>query len=142
MAQSTDSPQRTTAKGPRLGLGADGTASPAGLAVKILALGVMTAIAVWGALPLISAQNWIGLGILVAVTALAYYVYLSPRLVPIKYLLPGTIFLIAFQILPVVYTVSIAFRTSAMVTAGARKRRSWPSRGPRSSRFPTRPPTP
>lgn len=93
----------------RAGLGADGTSSPLGLALKIVALGVFAAIAVWGALPLIRTQNWIGLAILAAVTALAFYVYLSPRTIPLKYLLPGTLFLIVFQILPVIYTVSTAF---------------------------------
>lgn len=93
----------------RPGLGADGTSSPLGLTVKIAALAVLTAVAVWAALPLIGARNWVGLGILVAVTLLAFYVYLSPRPVPLKYLLPGTLFLIAFQVLPVVYTVGTAF---------------------------------
>jgi arabinogalactan oligomer/maltooligosaccharide transport system permease protein len=109
MARSSDTEERTGATRTRLGLGADGTSSPLGLGLKILALAVFGAIAVWGALPLISAESWIGLAILVAVTALAFYVYLSPRTVPLKYLLPGTLFLIAFQILPVLYTVSIAF---------------------------------
>jgi arabinogalactan oligomer/maltooligosaccharide transport system permease protein len=95
--------------GPRLGLGADGTSSPLGLGLKILALGVLAAVAVWGALPLINGENWIGLAILVAVTLLAFYVYLSPRAIPAKYLLPGTLFLIVFQIVPVIYTISTAF---------------------------------
>ena len=95
--------------GGRLGLTTDGTSSPLGMALKILALAVVAAIAVWGALPLIRLENWLGLAILVAVTVLIFYVYLSPRQVPLKYLLPGTIFLIVFQILPVVYTVWTAF---------------------------------
>ncbi|WP_211661820.1 ABC transporter permease subunit [Modestobacter muralis] len=77
--------------------------------LKIGALAVFAALAVWGALPLIRTQDWIGLAILVAVTVLAFYVYLSPRTIPLKYLLPGTLFLIVFQILPVIYTVNTAF---------------------------------
>lgn len=94
---------------PRFGLGADGTSSPLMLLVKIAGLGIVTAIAVWAAMPLVRTDSWWGLAILVAVTALAFYVYLSPRPVPLKYLLPGTLFLIAFQIVPVVYTVTTAF---------------------------------
>lgn len=109
MAQPSDTAVRARQRGPRFGLGADGTSSPAGLISKIIALGVISAIAVWGAMPLIGAEMWLGLAILAVVTALAFYVYLSPRPVPLKYLLPGTLFLIAFQILPVLYTVSIAF---------------------------------
>ena len=96
-------------KPPRFGLGADGTSSPAGLIGKIVALGIVAAIAVWAAFPLIDKKNWIGLAILVLVTALVFYVYLSPRLIPAKYLIPGTLFLIVFQIIPVLYTISTAF---------------------------------
>jgi arabinogalactan oligomer/maltooligosaccharide transport system permease protein len=95
--------------GQRLGLGADGTSSPLGLILKIVTLGVLTAVAVWGAVPLVRTENWIGLAILVAVTLLAFYIYLSPRAIPLKYLLPGTLFLLVFQILPVLYTVATAF---------------------------------
>jgi arabinogalactan oligomer / maltooligosaccharide transport system permease protein len=76
---------------------------------RILLLGLVAAIAVWAAFPLIDTGAWIGLGILVAVTAGLFYLYLTPRHVPAKYLVPGTLFLIAFQILPVLYTASTAF---------------------------------
>jgi arabinogalactan oligomer/maltooligosaccharide transport system permease protein len=93
----------------RFGLGADGTSSPAGLIIKIVVLAVVAAIAVWAAFPLIDKSNWIGLAILVLVTAIIFYVYLTPRVIPAKYLLPGTLFLIVFQIIPVLYTISTAF---------------------------------
>ena len=110
MASSAPPPDRGgTRTGSRFGLGADGTSTPLMLLVKILGLALVAAIAVWAAFPLIETDNWIGLGVLAAVTALAFYVYLSPRPVPLKYLLPGTLFLIAFQIVPVVYTITTAF---------------------------------
>jgi arabinogalactan oligomer/maltooligosaccharide transport system permease protein len=100
----------------RAGRGAPtGTPRPApgsgtgGLIGKVLLLGLVAAIAVWGAFPLIEARAWPGLAILVAVTLLIFYVYLSPRAVPAKYLLPGTLFLIAFQVFLVLYTVGTAF---------------------------------
>ncbi|MEN3310508.1 MAG: arabinogalactan oligomer / maltooligosaccharide transport system permease protein [Micromonosporaceae bacterium] len=80
-----------------------------GMSAKILLLGVVAALAVWGALPLISGHAWVALGVLVAATALIFLVYLSRRHIPAKYLLPGTLFLIAFQVVPVLYTVSTAF---------------------------------
>ncbi|PUA82945.1 sugar transporter permease [Nocardioides currus] len=79
------------------------------LLVKVVGLGFLAAVALFAALPLIRTDNWWGLAIVLAVTALAFYIYLSPRPVPLKYLLPGTLFLIVFQVLPVVYTVSTAF---------------------------------
>jgi arabinogalactan oligomer/maltooligosaccharide transport system permease protein len=94
---------------PRFGLGADGTSSPAGLIAKIVVLGLVAAVALWAAFPLVDKQNWLGLALLVLATALIFYVYLSPRVIPAKYLIPGTLFLIVFQIVPVLYTVSTAF---------------------------------
>jgi arabinogalactan oligomer / maltooligosaccharide transport system permease protein len=96
-------------KPPRFGMAADGTSSPAGLIIKIVVLAVVLGIAVWAALPLVADQRWVGLAIVVLVTALLFYIYLSPRRVPAKYLIPGTLFLIVFQIVPVLYTMSTAF---------------------------------
>ena len=96
-------------KPPRFGMAADGTSSPAGLIIKIAVLAVVLGIAVWAALPLLADQRWVGLAIVVLVTALLFYIYLSPRRVPAKYLIPGTLFLIVFQIVPVLYTMSTAF---------------------------------
>ena len=67
------------------------------------------AIAIWGAIPLINAKNWIGLAILIVATVAMLYIYLTPKIVPAKYLFFGTIFLLALQVTPVIYTVSIAF---------------------------------
>ncbi len=38
-----------------------------------------------------------------------FYLYLGRRHIPAKYLVPGTLFLIAFQVVPVLYTASTAF---------------------------------
>jgi arabinogalactan oligomer / maltooligosaccharide transport system permease protein len=84
---ATSTPPHKGRGRPRLGLGADGTSSPLGLTLKIIALGLLAAVAVWAALPLIRTENWFGLAILVAVTLFAFYVYLSPRQIPLKYLL-------------------------------------------------------
>ncbi|XTZ13964.1 ABC transporter permease subunit [Micromonospora echinospora] len=80
-----------------------------GLAVKVILLGLTAGIAVWAAFPLIEAEKWAGLALLLATTAGLFYLYLSRRHVPAKYLVPGTLFLIAFQVFPVLYTASTAF---------------------------------
>jgi len=51
------------------------------------------------------------LPILLAATLAVDFVYLAPRswTLPAKFLIPGTIFLLAFQIVPIIYTISIAF---------------------------------
>ncbi len=76
---------------------------------KIGLLAFVTAVAIWLALPLYSTQMWGLLALVIGTTIAIYIVYLQPRHVPIKYLVPGTIFLVLFQIVPVVFTVATAF---------------------------------
>ncbi|MEV0428037.1 ABC transporter permease subunit [Micromonospora sp. NPDC050495] len=80
-----------------------------GLVVKVVLLGLVAGIAIWAAFPLVEAEHWVGLAILAATTAGLFYLYLGRRHIPAKYLVPGTIFLIAFQVFPVLYTASTAF---------------------------------
>lgn len=101
-APSPGAPARTPLPGGRFA----GNGSLAGQLVKIALLGLFTALGVWAVLPLYVAGNWWGIGLVVAVVGLVYWVYLSKRSVPVKYLLPGVLFLAAFQILPVLYTMS------------------------------------
>jgi arabinogalactan oligomer/maltooligosaccharide transport system permease protein len=86
-----------------------GTTSTVGLLVKIAVLGVVLAITVFGAFPLIAQRQWVGLVLLLVVTALIFWIYLSPRRIPAKYLVVGTLFLLVFQVFPVLYTMSTAF---------------------------------
>ena len=83
--------------------------STLGTIVKILLLGMVAAIAVFSILPLIEGKHWLGVGIVVVTTLVLFYIYLSPRVIPAKYLIVGTLFLIAFQVLPIVYTMTTAF---------------------------------
>ncbi|MEU0489491.1 ABC transporter permease subunit [Nocardiopsis sp. NPDC006139] len=83
-----------------------GSGSLWGQVVKIALLGLFTALGVWAALPLYVGGNWAGIAVVAAVLVLVYWVYLSKRTVPLKYLLPGVLLLITFQILPVLYTMS------------------------------------
>ncbi|MDG4760152.1 ABC transporter permease subunit [Micromonospora sp. WMMD710] len=80
-----------------------------GLVGKVLLLGLTAGIAVWAAFPLIDGEKWAGLALLAATTAGLFYLYLTRRHIPAKYLVPGTLFLIAFQVFPVLYTASTAF---------------------------------
>jgi len=86
-----------------------GGTTTTGLIVKIVVLGIGLALAIYGAFPLIDARAWGWLAVLVVVTALIFFIYLSKRSIPAKYLIPGTLFLIAFQVAPVIYTVTTGF---------------------------------
>ncbi|WP_407940090.1 ABC transporter permease subunit [Nakamurella leprariae] len=82
---------------------------PLGLILKLLLLAVAAAIAVWAAIPLIDAGNWIGLAIVIVATIAIFVIYLSPRMIPAKYLVIGTLFLLGFQVAPIIYTLTTAF---------------------------------
>jgi arabinogalactan oligomer / maltooligosaccharide transport system permease protein len=86
-----------------------GSTTTTGLLVKIVLLGLVLALAIFAAFPLIEQGQWLGLALVVVVTALLFWIYLSPRRIPAKYLIPGTLFLLAFQVFPVLYTMSTAF---------------------------------
>jgi arabinogalactan oligomer / maltooligosaccharide transport system permease protein len=105
----------------RFGLGSAADGSLTGLTLKIIMLGLALAIAVWAAFPLVAARSWVGLAILALVTATIFYVYLSRRRLPLKYLLPGTVLLVAFQILPVLYTASTAFTNFGDAHRGSKR---------------------
>ena len=80
-----------------------------GLALKLLFLALVNAVAVWGGIVLAGDEKWVALGVLVAATVAIDAVYLSRRSFPLKFLIPGTFFLLAFQVTPIVYNANIAF---------------------------------
>ncbi len=86
-----------------------GAGSVAGLLLKFLFLGVVNALALYAILTLLPLREWTPLAVVVVATAALDYVYLSKRTLPLKFLLPGTIALLIFQVSPVLYTAYIGF---------------------------------
>ena len=82
---------------------------PIGLALKLFLLALVNALAVWASVILATDEKWIALGVLVIATAAIDFVYLSRRRYPLKFLIPGILFLLAFQLTPIVYNANIAF---------------------------------
>jgi arabinogalactan oligomer/maltooligosaccharide transport system permease protein len=81
-----------------------------GLVLKIVLLAVVNALAVWGGTVLAGQEKWLALAVLAASTLALDAIYLSPRrAIPLKFLIPGTVFLIAFQVVPIVYNVNVGF---------------------------------
>ncbi len=58
---------------------------------------------------LVTHRHWIAVAVLAAATLAIDYLYLGQRTVPAKFLIPGTIFLLGFQVIPIIYTVDVAF---------------------------------
>jgi arabinogalactan oligomer/maltooligosaccharide transport system permease protein len=80
-----------------------------GLIVKIALLSVMNALALWAATILAQESKWIAVIVLVAATLAIDAVYFSRRALPLKFMIPGLVLLISFQVIPIVYLVSISF---------------------------------
>jgi arabinogalactan oligomer/maltooligosaccharide transport system permease protein len=80
-----------------------------GFVIKLAFLAGVNAIAIWSLPTMIDQAWWPGLVTVVASTLLIDYVYLSKRAIPLKYLVPGTIFAIIFQVIPVLYSGYISF---------------------------------
>ena len=83
--------------------------SPSGTVVKLVLLAIVNAIVLW-AIGVMLSEDDLSLAIAAAIGLLVIdVVYLSKRhFVPAKYLVPGTIFLVAFAVYPVIYTIYIS----------------------------------
>jgi len=77
--------------------------------LKILLLAIVDAVALYAVFVLFTHQEWLVLAIVVAVTVLVNYIYFSRKRVPAKYLTPGIIFLVVFQVFTLLYTGYIGF---------------------------------
>lgn len=78
------------------------------LLVKIVLLGILDAIAVYALFVLISQEQWLFAGLVVVVTAFFNWLYFSRKNLPAKYLAPGILFLLIFQVFVLIYTGYIA----------------------------------
>ncbi|MTV25941.1 ABC transporter permease subunit [Nitriliruptoraceae bacterium ZYF776] len=86
-----------------------GSGSLAGLVAKLLFLCTINGLGLFAATTLWTERLWLPLVIVLAATLLLDVVYLSSRTVPAKFLIPGTLVVLAFQVYPVLYTGYIAF---------------------------------
>ncbi|MDO5676122.1 MAG: ABC transporter permease subunit [Propionibacteriaceae bacterium] len=90
-----------------------------GFVVKLLLMGVVNAFGISVILSAWSAQSWVILGASVVLLAVANWVYFARRTVPLKYLLPGLVFLFVFQIFTLGYTGYVAFTNYGTGHAGS-----------------------
>jgi arabinogalactan oligomer / maltooligosaccharide transport system permease protein len=81
-----------------------------GLVLKLVLLGLVNALSLWAATILARDGHWLAVAVLAAVTLAVDAAYLAPRrAVALKFLIPGTLFLVSFQLVPIAYNVNIAF---------------------------------
>ncbi len=79
------------------------------LVLKLVFLGLINGAAIWALPALLATQNWVMLAILVVATLALDFFMLGRRFVPGKYVIIGAILLLVFQLIPIAYTVAIAF---------------------------------
>ena len=78
--------------------------------LKIVFLAMVNAMSVWAAVVLVDHHKWRAVAVLAAATLAIDAIYLLRRwTLPLKFLIPGTVFLLGFQVIPVAYTINVAF---------------------------------
>lgn len=109
MSQTTTEPPRT----PRSA--ADTPAEPAGRApvwlqvTKWVLIALTLAVLLFGAQQAIEAGSWLIVTVIAFILMAVLVVYSTRRMIPLKYLLPGLVLLLLFQMWPIVYTAATAF---------------------------------
>jgi ABC-type sugar transport systems, permease components len=79
------------------------------LVVKIVLLGLIDALGVYALFVLALSHGWLVFALVAAGTLVVNWIYLRKGALPAKYLTPGLIFLLIFQIFVVVYSGYVAF---------------------------------
>ncbi|MHA6512551.1 ABC transporter permease subunit [Tessaracoccus sp. Z1128] len=97
----------TTPRSPRLSHARD--LSRPGFYVKLVLMMLVNAFGLYGIMASYGQQEWGVLVFLVLTLIVVDYVYFSKRAIPAKYLVPGLIFLIVFQVYVMVNTAYVAF---------------------------------
>jgi arabinogalactan oligomer / maltooligosaccharide transport system permease protein len=86
-----------------------GSGSLSGLVAKLLFLSAVNGLGLYAVMTLLPLRAWTPLVFVVLATVVLDVVYLRRRALPLKFLLPGTLVVLLFQIYPVLYTGYIAF---------------------------------
>ena len=102
MTEKTDSAE------PRLSHARDYTRP--GFYAKLVLMALINAFGLYGIMVSVPRQQWLVLGFLAVTLLVADYVYFSKRAIPAKYLLPGLVFLLVYQVYVMGSTAWVAFK--------------------------------
>src|SRR5690349_6634569 len=81
----------------------------AGLIVRLVVVGLDDALLIWALASSAQAQWWLAVGFFVFALVAINVTYLSGRFIPLKFLLPGVLFLIVFQLYTMAFTAFSSF---------------------------------
>ena len=79
------------------------------LFLKIFFLGGVNSFALWSVPVLISNKSYVYAAYIAISTIILDYIFLSKRFIAAKYIIPGALLMVAFQIYPAIYTGYVAF---------------------------------
>ncbi len=96
--------------------------SSSGLVVRYALLALVNALAVYALMALGDLGMWKGFTAVLVATVAIDAVYASGRFVPMKYLLPGLILLLVYQVYVVFYTGAVALTNSSEFNQGTQER--------------------
>jgi arabinogalactan oligomer/maltooligosaccharide transport system permease protein len=94
----------------RLARGIAAFSGTTGRAVKLVLLALVNALALWAMTELFRQDRALFALITLGAILVLDLIYLVPGLVPAKFIAPGTVFLIAYLLVPIFFTVSTAFQ--------------------------------
>ena len=104
---SLDASSKRAARASRVASAASGSIRV--ILIKITLLAIVDAISVFALFVLFMRQDWVVFGIVLVATVVINAIYFSKRALPAKYLAPGLVFLLVFQIFVIGYSTYIAF---------------------------------
>jgi arabinogalactan oligomer/maltooligosaccharide transport system permease protein len=90
-----------------------------GFLVKLALMALVNALGLAAIISAIGAESWLILGITIALLVAADVIYFTKRALPLKYLYPGLVFLLAFQVFTLGYTGYVAFTNYGTGHAGS-----------------------
>lgn len=77
--------------------------------IRLVAFAAINGVGLWSVTTLFTLKQWVAMSVVALLTLVVDFVYVSRKTLASRWLLPGTIFLILFQIYPVFYTAYTAF---------------------------------
>ncbi|HWR84608.1 MAG TPA: ABC transporter permease subunit [Rhodoglobus sp.] len=92
-----------------------------GFVVKLALMAIVNALGITVILSAYRAESWLILGISVVLLLIADVVYFVKKALPLKYLVPGLVFLFVFQIFTLGYTGYVAFTNYGTGHAGTKE---------------------
>lgn len=76
---------------------------------KIISLGAINAVGVWAAVSLYTQHNYSIMALLIVGLLLINLVFIPRRGYPLRYIIPGTLFMLAMVVYPLLYTINVSF---------------------------------